>query len=128
MTPVEDVFRLVNIPTNSTNAAAELKAIKGSHVYNPLPAYDIDGRVILPKDYCAKLQGAVVILTFGLKHYYIGPRPGSGSGSNTYVAGILKIRVVEAAKPRPVAAMKRKRMLTTDSDGLLAPAKLSRAA
>lgn len=117
-----------NIPTNSTNAAAELKAIKDTHVYNPLPAYDIDGRVILPKDYRAKLQGAIVILTFGLKHYYIGPRPGSGSGSNIYVADIVKIRVVEAAKPRPVAAMKRKRVLTTDSDGLLAPAKLSRAA
>lgn len=89
---VEDIFKLENIPTASPKAAAELKAIKETHVYNPLPAYDIDGSVIKPKDYRAKLRGATVIMTFGLKHYFIGPRSEGVAGNNTFVADILKIR------------------------------------
>lgn len=105
---VEDVFKLQNTPTPNPKAATKLKAIKDTHFYNPLPADDIDGGVILPKDYHAKLQGAKVILTFALKHYHIGARSESVHGSNMYVADIVKIRVVEAAQPRPVSAMKRK--------------------
>lgn len=125
---VEDTFKLENIPATSPTAAAELKAIKNTHIYNPLPAYHIDGTIILPKNYRAKLQGATVIMTFGLKHYFIGPRSEKVGGSNTYVADIIKIRVVEAALPRPVAVVKRKRVSTTDCDGLPALSKLARTA
>lgn len=125
---VDDAFKLENIPTTSSLAAAELKAIKNTHVYNPLPAYDLDGSLILPKNYRSKLQGATVILTFALKHYHIGARSENVGGSNTYVAEITKIRLVEAARPRPVSATKRRRVLAEDCDGLSAPVKASRVA
>lgn len=80
---MEDAFKLENIPTTSPKAAAELKAIEDTHVYNPVPAYGIDGSVILSKDYRVILQGATVILTFALKHYHIGARLETVGGSKS---------------------------------------------
>lgn len=89
-------FRMENIPVHD-NAKAELRGLKSTHVFDSLPAYDINGDLIMPKDYDAQLRGTIVVLSFTLTHYDFSQRTGSQQ-SHIFIADIVKIRVLA---PRP---------------------------
>lgn len=43
-------FKFENLPTQSDIAKAELENMKGTHTFEPLPAYDVNGDLIIPGD------------------------------------------------------------------------------
>lgn len=121
-------FKFENLPTRSDIAKAELEKMKDTHTFNPLPAYNVDGDLITPKDYDIALRGATVALSFTLTHYAIASRESdSAPGSDTYVADVVKIRVLVPPAPRVLEESPRKRLLRRDDD-LLPPRKVARVA
>lgn len=96
-----------------------------THVFNPLPAYDTDGDLILPKEYESRLEGATVAMSFALKHYDF-PHRASSQASNTFVADIVKIRVLAPPGVIPVERVVRKRVLAKDPDSFGSSSKRAR--
>lgn len=91
--------------------------MKETHTFNPLPAYDIDGNLILPKDYDRRLRCATVALSFTVRHYAISYRGSdSSAGTDMYVADVVKIRVLKAPAPRVLEASPRRWLLKKDDD------------
>ncbi|EIM88686.1 uncharacterized protein STEHIDRAFT_109051 [Stereum hirsutum FP-91666 SS1] len=111
---IDEPFRLENIPVHGDIAIAELAAMKKTHIFNILPAYDVDGNLILPKNYESALKGAVVVVTVNLKHYDF-PTRGSSPASNTFVADVVKIRVLQPPQASTEKVV-RKRVPTKDAD------------
>lgn len=110
-------FKFENLPTRSDIAKAELEKTRDAHTFNPLPAYNVDGALIMPSDYDIALRGASVALCFTLTHYVIASREsGSAPGSDTYGADVVKIRVLVPSAPRVLEESPRKRLLRKDDD------------
>lgn len=104
-------------PLRHPEAKPELQKLEQTHVPIPIPAYDLEsaGRrdLILPKDYEAKLKGAVVQLEFHINHWKINDK-------HSFTADIAKIRVlVPPVVPRApdTPTPKRKRVRRFDRDG-----------
>lgn len=102
--------------------------MKETHTFNPLPAYDVNGDFIMPKDYESALRGATVALSFTLKHYAIASKDSDSPGSDTYVADVVKVRVLVPPAPRVLEQSPRKRLSKKDEDYLAPARKTARTA
>ncbi|KAF8061429.1 hypothetical protein FPV67DRAFT_1673075 [Lyophyllum atratum] len=93
-----------NWPAVYDAAKHALAEMVDTHCVNPLPAYDMNGRLLKPSAYRENLQGAVVICHLNLSHWFI-----KGDLSDTYVANVVNLRVLVPPKPKAqVAPHKRK--------------------
>jgi hypothetical protein len=101
-------FDITNWPTNSDQAADALMEMENTHTVNPLMAYGLNKQLIHPKDYAVKLRDALVEMRFNLKHWAIGGTK-KKAPTDTFVADIVSIRVIEEPKPRPSPSKKRPR-------------------
>lgn len=63
-------FTIYNWPVSSSNESY-LDTIKATHNVQPLPAYDIRGKIIHPLEYEEKLAGAIARVCFTVVHYHI---------------------------------------------------------
>lgn len=108
-------LRLENIPVRGNVATMERTAMKTSHVFNPLLAYDVNGDLIMPKDYDTRLTNATVVLSFSLKHLDFPTRTHS-QPSNTFVVDVAKIRVLSPPASVSAEPVVRKQVLAKDTD------------
>ncbi|KAK7055632.1 hypothetical protein R3P38DRAFT_2760807 [Favolaschia claudopus] len=84
-----DAFALRDWPVISPEAKEALEEMDNSHRVVPMRAYDVNGDLIAPANYMAKLQGAVVRATLTLSHWNIVKEK-----RNTYAADIDSLRVL----------------------------------
>lgn len=77
----------------------------------PVPAYEIDGRLMSPVDYQRHLSKAVVELHFTLTHFTIAEKDGKKGGSDVYTPDLHSMRVLK--KPTPTITSPRKRKIST---------------
>ena len=93
-----DPFSIVNWPTTSDEMREELDQLIKDAIYetHPLPAFDIDGSIIVPSKYEEKLKGAIVRVTVTLIHQYLRINK-----TDNFYADIQEITVVK----RPLAVM-----------------------
>lgn len=89
---------MANWPVFSPSARKELESMQGTHCVIPLPAYDIDGNLISPREYRAKLKGALVVMRFDLTHWTISAKQGRPA-TDTFVANIRRIDILEESVP-----------------------------
>ena len=82
-----------------------------THIVIPLNAYDIQGNIIHPNDYKTKLRNALVRIEFTMKHWVIWKKK---SATDTFVADILSLRVLDDPKPIPTLSPKRDRARLRD--------------
>ncbi|KAF7792931.1 hypothetical protein EIP86_004034 [Pleurotus ostreatoroseus] len=110
-------FTIAEWPVNPkhTEAVQELATMVETHVVNYLPAYNTQGHLINPSDYERQLRGAVVALRFTLAHWSIRGRA-QVPPSDSFVADIDEISVVEEPSDLVVAGAKRKRRAFKASD------------
>ena len=96
-----------------------------THRVNPIAAYDIDGNVIPPTQY-GTLAGATVRASISMVHWDIGGGFGA-ERKDTYVADIMKFRVITPAAPTAIkaTASARKRKLSPQDSGA-SPSKKAR--
>jgi len=90
----------------SSDDWAEFKKLSSTHKVNALPAYDINGDIIVPKNYKKELAGAIARVTFTLSHWFINRK-----ASNTFVADIDSIRVLV---PPPQNSPKKRKLSQRD--------------
>ena len=93
-----DPFSIANWPSSSDEMREELDQLIKDEVYetNPLPAFDLDGSIIVPSKYEEKLKGAIVRVTVTLIHQYLRINK-----TDDFYADIQEITVVK----RPLAVM-----------------------
>lgn len=115
-------FTIEAWPVESEAARKELQAIKAAATHDiiPLPAYDVNGKLIRPQDYRHLLAGAVVEVHFTLTHWTIASRRGDPP-ADTYVADVQYMRVLVPAPP----SLPRKRCISL-TDPLSSPSKKQR--
>jgi hypothetical protein len=63
-------YDITNWPV-SDRCQSALGEIVDTHVVNPIPAYDINHKLINPNDYTTKLCGALVEVHFAIVHHQI---------------------------------------------------------
>jgi len=88
---------------------AELEALKELYDVNPLRAYDIDGKLILPRNYERQLIGAVVRLQFTFIHYAIG------NWGSTLVIHARELNILRNAQALPKSPFKRRNLMAGPS-------------
>ena len=76
----------------------------------PVPAYELDGQLMIPTDYQKHLTKAIVELHFTLTHFTIAER-GKNGGSDVYTPELHSMRVLK--KPSPAIPSSRKRKIST---------------
>ena len=76
----------------------------------PIPAYDVDGRLIEPDRYSELLQGATVEVEFNLLHWAFAAKTGEPA-RDAFVAEIERLRVLDPPKPFVYSPRKRKAQL-----------------
>ena len=107
---LDGIFSIENWPAFSDAARGGLDSIKQTHRVIPIPAYDLEGKLIDPRYYCRHLEGAVAEVHFNLSHWSIA-RQGV-PGKDVYTADIVLIRVIAppraTATPRTRTPLKRK--------------------
>ena len=69
----------------------------------PIPAYNMESRLVHPTQYLDTLQGAVVTIRFTLKHW-----PIHSERSDTNVADIVSMRVLIPRKETPLTPRRRR--------------------
>jgi hypothetical protein len=86
-------FNMNNWPVHTAHASVSMRSMRKTHQVRPLPAYDVDNKLICPQDYRSKLRGALVQILFTMTHW---PEPGRGGKPplDTFVADILGLRVI----------------------------------
>ncbi|KAJ6463438.1 hypothetical protein C8R45DRAFT_519999 [Mycena sanguinolenta] len=114
----QDVESMENWPIQPEHieAKAQLDAMKYTYRALPLPAYDIQGRVIPPEEYLTALKGAVVRVTVHLKHWAIANKNYRG-GRDTYTADVENLRVLVAApklEGHPKSVPEKRKLPQTD--------------
>jgi len=78
--------------------------LTNTHKLNVIPAYDINGELIKPKEYRPKLEGALVRTEFHMNYWRV-------KGKDFFAADIQAMRVLE--KPR-TSGTKRKTLSIAD--------------
>jgi hypothetical protein len=63
-------YTITNWPV-SERCQSALEELEDSHVVNPIPAFDIDHKLIDPNEYTTKLCGALVEIHFAIVHHQI---------------------------------------------------------
>ena len=105
---LDTIFSIENWPAFSDAARGGLDSIRQTHQVIPIPAYDIEGKLIDPHFYCHHLEGAVTEIHFNLSHWSI-TRQGV-PGKDVYTADIVMIQVLAppCASATPHTPLKRK--------------------
>ncbi|KAI5988492.1 hypothetical protein F5J12DRAFT_898182 [Pisolithus orientalis] len=105
---LDPIFSIENWPTFSDAARGGLDSIRQMHWVIPIPAYDLEGKLIDPCFYHCYLEGAVVELHFNLSHWSI-LRQGI-PGKDVYTADIVMMHVLVPphASATPCTPLKRK--------------------
>ncbi|KIO14778.1 hypothetical protein M404DRAFT_17638 [Pisolithus tinctorius Marx 270] len=105
---LDPIFSIENWPTFSDAARGGLDSIRQTHQVIPIPAYDLEGKLIDPRFYRRYLEGAVVELHFNLSHWSIS-RQGI-PGKDVYTADIVMMHVLVPphASVTPRTPLKRK--------------------
>ncbi|KAG6823746.1 hypothetical protein H0H92_009144 [Tricholoma furcatifolium] len=116
---------LADWPVASEEAAKALASMakEATHLIRMLKAYKVDAKLIHPKNYRLDLEDAIVAVHFNLLHWPIAARNGRPA-VNTYVADLLKIRVLipppppppPRAPPQPTPSPLKRRVTLVDSD------------
>ncbi|KAI6004662.1 hypothetical protein EDD15DRAFT_2108578, partial [Pisolithus albus] len=88
-------------PLTKEKIRAELLNLKSTHRILPLPAYDLEDRLIRPASYRRVLQGAIVEVHFTLSHW-----PIAAAKQDVYIADIEHIRLL--VPPTYTAASKKR--------------------
>ncbi|CAK5283028.1 unnamed protein product [Mycena citricolor] len=96
-------YELSEWPVKSELAREGIQSMEGKYVVDRLCAYDFDGRIIAPEDYTKKLPGASIAVTFNMTHYSF-----TSQQQDTFVADIVKIRVIESQVAPPPSPRKRR--------------------
>lgn len=78
-----------------------------SHRVIPIPAYDLNSRLIVPAQYPRILEDAVAIIYFSLKHWTI-------DSVDTYIAEIVNIRVVTPPTLSKTNSPQKRKFAVTD--------------
>ncbi|KAK0230598.1 hypothetical protein IW262DRAFT_1488939 [Armillaria fumosa] len=89
-------WNIDNWPANSEKAKKELKAMRTTHIVDPLPLYDSQARPVHPELYTKSLIGATVEVRFNLCHWHI-----NYENKDVYVAYIDKMCIL----PVPAKAL-----------------------
>ena len=102
------IFCIENWPAFSDAARGGLDSIRQTHRVIPIPAYDVEGKLIDPHYHCRHLEGALAEVHFNLTHWSIS-RQGV-PGKDVYTADIALIRVLvpPRAAATPCTPLKRK--------------------
>ena len=118
-------FDIANWPVHD-NLQEGLDKIKKSHVVVPIPAYDIDRRLIHPTQYRSKLEGATVEVRFTMQHWAIGEKKSAGKGStDSYTADVHSMRVL--VPPVRVTSPRKRVALYIGGDIDMSPTKKTKA-
>ena len=97
---------MANWPVVTSEAEIECDQLSSSHRPIPLPAYDINGKLI-PPDRCeAMLRGAIVRVMFTLNHWPIMTH--ETISSNIFVGDIHSIRILVNSPSQAMSPKKRK--------------------
>jgi hypothetical protein len=68
----DDIAILANWPVADRCTHALQRIISdGMHNVNPIPAYDINNKLILPKNYTRNLSGAIAEVHFAIVHHHL---------------------------------------------------------
>ena len=86
-------FTMEKWPLTYEDTRAELDKLRETHRIVPIPAYDLQGKLIKPDAYRHSLQNALVELHFNLSHWFITAK-GGNPGSDVFAADINMIRVI----------------------------------
>jgi hypothetical protein len=86
-------FSIDNWPLTDEDARDELIALKETHRIVPVPAYNLQGKLIKPNAYRRSLEEALVEVHFNLMHWSIPGKKGS-IGNDVFVADIQMMRVI----------------------------------
>jgi hypothetical protein len=106
---LDGIFLIENWPTFNDAAKGGLENIKKTHRVVPIPAYDMKGNLIDPRQYRRALEGATVELHFTLTHWSFpakADQPAS-MGVDTYTGDIVMIRVISPPIYTPGTPSKR---------------------
>ncbi|KAF8480565.1 hypothetical protein JB92DRAFT_2837643 [Gautieria morchelliformis] len=88
-----------------TDAARDaMNAVKHTHDFSPLPAFDVNGDPIVPSQYDRLLKGAVVEVHFALTSWVFAGR----SAKAMSIPLIREMLVISPPKPPVASPMKRK--------------------
>ena len=118
-------FDIANWPVHN-DLQEGLDKIKKSHVAVPIPAYDVDRRLILPTQYRSKLEGATVEVRFILRHWAISEKKSVGKGgTDSYTADVQSIRAL--VPPIHVTTPRKRIALYIGDDINSSPTKKARA-
>jgi len=96
---LDGIFSIENWPAFSDAARGGLDSIRQIHCVIPVPAYDLEGKLIDPCYYHRHLEGALAEVHFNLSHWSIAKQ--GVLGKDVYTADIVLIRVI--APPRATA-------------------------
>jgi len=96
---LDGIFSIENWPAFSDAARGGLDSIRQTHRVIPVPAYDLEGKLIDPCYYRRHLEGALAEVHFNLSHWSIAKQ--GVPGKDVYTADIVLIRVI--APPRATA-------------------------
>ena len=77
-----------------------LAALEDTHTIVPLMAYNEKETQILPEELSSNLKGALIELTFTLRHYRI---KNASQDYDTYTGTIKQIIILERAPPKKVS-------------------------
>ncbi|KAG2095412.1 hypothetical protein BD769DRAFT_1678335 [Suillus cothurnatus] len=106
---LDGIFLIKNWPTFNDAAKGGLENIKKTHRVVPIPAYNMKGNLIDPRQYRRALEGATVELHFTLTHWSFpakADQPAS-MGVDTYTGDIVMIRVISPPIYTPGTPSKR---------------------
>ena len=95
-------------PVITSEAEIERNHLITTHRPIPLPAYDINNKLIPPYQCKAKLAGAIVRATFTTSHLLVDPSKENSTPSNTFAADIHSIQVLVNPPSQTMLPKKRK--------------------
>jgi len=94
-------------PLTHEETHAELQTALMTHHIVPVPAYDIEGKLILPEAYRCALEDGIVEMHFGLSHFAIAGKKGMRS-KDVFVGEIDVMRVLVPPRPTSSNVMKKR--------------------
>jgi hypothetical protein len=97
-----------NWPVKTYDAAVEREKLIPTHRPIPLPAYDIDGKLIAPDACRDALAGAIARVIFTLSHSFNDNSKDRSPSSNCFAADVQSVRVLIKPEVQSISSKKRK--------------------
>jgi len=122
---LDAIFSIENWPdfTDATRGGPD--SIRQTHWVIPIPAYDIEGKLIDLHYYCHHLEGAVAEVHFNLSHWAIS-RHGV-PGKDVYTADMVLIRILTPPRAYSIPRTPLKRKVSAFIHPDSSPTKHARA-